>query len=166
MRFGQYPFELSGGMCQRAMIAMALICRPKLLIADEPTTALDVTIQAQILDLMKRLRDETGTAILLITHDMGVVAEISDRTVVMYKGEAVETGTTEDIFASANHPYTRALLSAVPQLGSMTGTNKPLRFPIVDLKTGMAEPVKPTADTVKIDAEPILKVDHLVTRFD
>ncbi|MEO9339633.1 ABC transporter ATP-binding protein [Mesorhizobium sp. SB112] len=165
-RLHEYPMSFSGGMRQRVVIAIALACDPKLLIADEPTTALDVTIQAQILELIKTLQEEEGMSVLFITHDMGVVAEISDRTVVMYKGEAVETGTTEDIFASANHPYTRALLSAVPQLGSMTGTNKPLRFPIVDLKTGMAEPVKPTADTVKIDAEPILKVDHLVTRFD
>lgn len=116
LRAGQYPFELSGGMCQRAMIAMALICRPKLLIADEPTTALDVTIQAQILDLMKRLRDETGTAILLITHDMGVVADMADRVAVMYAGRVIEEAPVDAIFARQEHPYTRLLLSTIPRL--------------------------------------------------
>ncbi|MFT4181744.1 MAG: ABC transporter ATP-binding protein [Rhizobium sp.] len=116
LRAKQYPFELSGGMCQRVMIAMALITRPRLLIADEPTTALDVTIQAQILDLMKRLRAETGTAILLITHDMGVVADIADRVAVMYAGRIVEDGTVDDIFREQKHPYTRLLLSTIPRL--------------------------------------------------
>ena len=116
IRFGQYPFELSGGMCQRAMIAMALICRPRLLIADEPTTALDVTIQAQILDLMKKLRDETGTAILLITHDMGVVADMADRVAVMYAGRIIEQAPVEAIFARQEHPYTKLLLSTIPRL--------------------------------------------------
>jgi peptide/nickel transport system ATP-binding protein len=116
IRSGQYPFELSGGMCQRAMIAMALICKPKLLIADEPTTALDVTIQAQILDLMKRLRDETGTAILLITHDMGVVADMADRVAVMYAGRVIEEAPVDTIFARQEHPYTRLLLSTIPRL--------------------------------------------------
>ncbi|MFD2237945.1 ABC transporter ATP-binding protein [Aureimonas populi] len=116
IRFEQYPFELSGGMCQRAMIAMALICRPKLLIADEPTTALDVTIQAQILELMKRLREETGTAILLITHDMGVVADMADRVAVMYAGRVIEEAPVEAIFARQEHPYTRLLLSTIPRL--------------------------------------------------
>jgi oligopeptide/dipeptide ABC transporter ATP-binding protein len=115
-RAAQYPFELSGGMCQRIMIASALICRPKLLIADEPTTALDVTIQAQILDLMKRLRDEAGTTILLITHDMGVVAEMADQVAVMYGGRVVESGPVETIFADPAHPYTRLLLATVPKL--------------------------------------------------
>jgi peptide/nickel transport system ATP-binding protein len=115
-RAGQYPFELSGGMCQRIMIASALICRPKLLIADEPTTALDVTIQAQILDLMKHLREEVGTTILLITHDMGVVAEMADHVAVMYGGRVVETGPVDDIFADPAHPYTRLLLATVPKL--------------------------------------------------
>ena len=115
-RAGQYPFELSGGMCQRIMIASALVCRPKLLIADEPTTALDVTIQAQILDLMKRLRDEAGTTILLITHDMGVVAEMADHVAVMYGGRVVEAGLVDDIFADPAHPYTRLLLATVPRL--------------------------------------------------
>ncbi|RJG41423.1 ABC transporter ATP-binding protein [Mesorhizobium sp. DCY119] len=115
-RFEQYPFELSGGMCQRAMIAMALICQPRLLIADEPTTALDVTIQAQILELMKRLRDETGTAILLITHDMGVVADMADRVAVMYAGRVVEEAPVDALFARQEHPYTRLLLSTIPRL--------------------------------------------------
>ncbi|GAB4166869.1 MAG: ABC transporter ATP-binding protein [Thalassobaculales bacterium] len=116
MRLTQYPFELSGGMCQRVMIATALICGPRLLIADEPTTALDVTIQAQILALLKRLRDDTGAAVLLITHDMGVVAELADRLVVMYAGRVAEAGRTADVFAAPAHPYTRRLLSAIPRL--------------------------------------------------
>jgi peptide/nickel transport system ATP-binding protein len=116
IRAGQYPFELSGGMCQRAMIAMALICRPRLLIADEPTTALDVTIQAQILDLMRKLRDETGTAILLITHDMGVVAEMADRVAVMYSGRVIETAPVDALFDRQEHPYTRLLLKTIPRL--------------------------------------------------
>ncbi|RRH76357.1 ABC transporter ATP-binding protein [Falsigemmobacter faecalis] len=114
-RAKQYPFELSGGMCQRVMIAMALICRPRLLIADEPTTALDVTIQAQILDLILRLRDETGTAILLITHDMGVVAETADRVAVMYAGNIVEENASEPFFTTQSHPYARMLLNTIPR---------------------------------------------------
>ncbi len=119
------------------MIAMALASRPKLLIADEPTTALDVTIQGQILDLIKMLQEEQGTSVLFITHDMGVVAEIADRTIVMYRGEQVETGETGEIFFHAKHPYTRALLSAVPVLGSMKGRERPLRFPVVNSETGL-----------------------------
>ncbi|WJR68783.1 ABC transporter ATP-binding protein [Neorhizobium sp. CSC1952] len=164
-RLNEYPMNFSGGMRQRVVIAIALACDPKLLIADEPTTALDVTIQAQILELIKTLQEEEGMSVLFITHDMGVVAEISDRTVVMYRGEAVESGTTRGIFKAAKHPYTRALLSAVPQLGSMRGLERPLRFPQVDMKTGEIQPVKPTEDTVKRNADPILKVDNLVTRF-
>ncbi|KGF69798.1 glutathione ABC transporter ATP-binding protein [Hoeflea sp. BAL378] len=164
-RLNEYPMNFSGGMRQRVVIAIALACDPKLLIADEPTTALDVTIQAQILELIKTLQDEEGMSVLFITHDMGVVAEISDRTIVMYRGEQVETGTTVDIFAGAKHPYTRALLSAVPQLGSMTGKDRPLRFPQVEMATGEIRPVKPTKDTVKRDEPSILKVDNLVTRF-
>jgi len=110
----KYPHQLSGGMRQRAMIAMALACRPRLLIADEPTTALDVTIQLQIMQLLKSLRDETGMAILLITHDLGLVAEMADRVVVMYAGQCVETGDTRRLLAAPAHPYTRALLQAVP----------------------------------------------------
>ena len=115
-RARQYPFELSGGMCQRIMIASALICRPSLLIADEPTTALDVTIQAQILDLMRRLRDEVGSAIVLITHDMGVVADLADDVCVMYGGRIVESGPVDAIFAEPSHPYTRLLLGTIPKL--------------------------------------------------
>jgi peptide/nickel transport system ATP-binding protein len=126
LRYSQHPFELSGGMCQRAMIAMALICRPKLLIADEPTTALDVTIQAQILDLMKRLRDETGTAILLITHDMGVVADMADRVAVMYSGRIIEEAPVDAIFAHQRHPYTRLLLSTIPRLDGPPKTDLPV----------------------------------------
>ncbi|SFT57626.1 ABC transporter ATP-binding protein [Mesorhizobium sp. YR577] len=165
-RLDEYPLSFSGGMRQRVVIAIALACSPQLLIADEPTTALDVTIQAQILELIKVLQEEEGMSVLFITHDMGVVAEISDRTVVMYRGEAVETGTTQEIFQHANHPYTRALLSAVPKLGSMTGTLQPKRFPIVDMKTCEAASVADTADTVEHDKAPILEVKNLVTRFD
>jgi oligopeptide/dipeptide ABC transporter ATP-binding protein len=113
-----YPHQLSGGMRQRVMIAMALSCNPKVLIADEPTTALDVTIQAQILDLMRELQETFGTAIILITHDMGVVAENADRVVVMYAGRKVEEAPVNEIFARPMHPYTRGLLGAVPKLGS------------------------------------------------
>ena len=113
-RADQYPHEFSGGMRQRAMIAMALSCNPKLLIADEPTTALDVTIQAQIMQLMGKIREETGTAIILITHDLGVVANLADRVAVMYAGKVVEQGTSQDIFYRASHPYTAALLRSLP----------------------------------------------------
>jgi peptide/nickel transport system ATP-binding protein len=115
-RLTQYPFELSGGMCQRVMIAIALICGPDILIADEPTTALDVTIQAQILDLMKQLVAQRGTGIVLITHDMGVVADIADRVAVMYAGRIAEIGPVDDIFAQPSHPYTALLLASVPRL--------------------------------------------------
>lgn len=108
-----YPFQLSGGMLQRAMIALALACSPKILIADEPTTALDVTTQAQILELLKSIQKETGTAILFITHDLGVVAEIADNVAVMYLGEVVETGTVHEIFENPLHPYTRALVKSI-----------------------------------------------------
>ena len=113
-RARQYPHEFSGGMRQRAMIAMALSCNPKLLIADEPTTALDVTIQAQIMQLMGKIREETGTSIILITHDLGVVANLADRVAVMYAGKVVEQGTSQDIFYRASHPYTAALLRSLP----------------------------------------------------
>ena len=115
-RIDQYPFELSGGMCQRVMIACALIAGPAVLLADEPTTALDVTIQAQILDLLRRLARERGTAVLLITHDMGVVADIADRMAVMYAGRIAEAGPTEAVFAAPAHPYTRLLLASIPRL--------------------------------------------------
>jgi peptide/nickel transport system ATP-binding protein len=119
-RLVQYPHELSGGMRQRVMIAMALACNPKLLIADEPTTALDVTVQAQILDLMRQLRAKTGTAIILITHDLGVVAEMAQRVVVMYAGRKVEEASVADLFAHPRHPYTKALLGSMPRLNAST----------------------------------------------
>ena len=127
-RIGQYPHEMSGGMRQRVMIAIALCCEPRLLIADEPTTALDVTIQAQILGLIKQLQVETGTAVILITHDMGVIAEVADRVVVMNQSRVVEQGPVEQIFHSPREPYTKGLLSAVPRLGSMAGKDEPEAF--------------------------------------
>lgn len=126
-RLKQYPHELSGGMRQRVMIAMALSCNPKLLIADEPTTALDVTIQAQILDLMRELKDQTGAAIVLITHDLGVVAEMAQRVVVMYAGRKVEEAGVDDLFARPRHPYTRGLMDSIPHLDETdTGQRKRL----------------------------------------
>jgi oligopeptide/dipeptide ABC transporter ATP-binding protein len=119
-RLKSYPFEMSGGMAQRVMIAMALACEPELLIADEPTTALDVTIQAQILDLMRRLQRETGTAIILITHDLGIVAEMCDRVAVMYAGEIVEQTDTPGLFRKPRHPYSQGLIGSVPILGQPT----------------------------------------------
>ena len=122
-RLRDYPHQLSGGMRQRVMIAIALACSPKLLIADEPTTALDVTIQAQILDLMRDLKRRVGAAIVLITHDLGVVAEIATRVMVMYAGRKVEEAPVKQLFGSPRHPYTQGLLGAVPKLGSsLTGT--------------------------------------------
>ncbi|UPJ64237.1 ABC transporter ATP-binding protein [Bradyrhizobium sp. 191] len=164
-RFHEHPHRFSGGMRQRVMIAMALACRPRLLIADEPTTALDVTIQAQILELLKELQQEEGMSILFITHDMGVVAEIADRTVVMYGGQAVETDATARIFAAPLHPYTRALLAAVPRLGSMDGRARPMRFPIVDKVTGTSDQPVETPDTVSTAERPLLEVSNLTTRF-
>ncbi|TCU28933.1 peptide/nickel transport system ATP-binding protein [Rhizobium azibense] len=165
-RFDEYPHRFSGGMRQRVMIAMALASKPKLLIADEPTTALDVTIQGQILDLIKMLQEEEGTSVLFITHDMGVVAEIADRTVVMYRGEQVETAATADIFYRGRHPYTRALISAVPVLGSMQGHERPLRFPVVNAATGQCDVPVEVGDTVSVSARPVLEVRNLTKRFD
>ncbi len=127
-RMGAYPHEFSGGMSQRVVIAIALACRPEVLIADEPTTALDVTIQAQILELMKDIQDESGTSIILITHDLGVVANMADRVAVMYAGDVIETGTSEEIFYNAKHPYTWGLLQAMPKINQ--GDDQPL-IPIV-----------------------------------
>jgi len=127
-RARQYPHELSGGMRQRVMIAMALACHPKLLIADEPTTALDVTIQAQILDLMRELKSEIGAAIILITHDLGVVAEMAQRVVVMYAGRKVEEAPVGDLFRRPQHPYTLGLLASVPRLGATLGRAEPPRL--------------------------------------
>ncbi len=123
-RVREYPHQLSGGMRQRAMIAMALACRPKLLIADEPTTALDVTIQAQILDLILGLQEELRMAVMMITHDLGVIAEVSDEVVVMYAGQVVERGTIEEMFTQARHPYTVGLMASIPQLGRKFTTGK------------------------------------------
>jgi len=165
-RLHEYPHRLSGGMRQRVMIAMALACKPKLLIADEPTTALDVTIQAEILELIKMLQDEEGMSVIFITHDMGVVAEIADRVVVMLNGNAVEQEPTAQLFASPREPYTRALLAAVPRLGSMKGRLSPQRFSIVDPVTGIPQVIADTASTAKIAERPVLEVANLVTRFD
>jgi glutathione transport system ATP-binding protein len=163
----RYPHQLSGGMRQRVMIAMALACNPKLLIADEPTTALDVTIQAQILNIIRDLQAEMGTAVIFITHDMGVVAEMADDVVVMWKGEKVEQAPVRDIFAAPQHPYTRALLSAVPRLGSLTGQPLPKRTPVMVMDGGVAKPVGGTHEQNTADyTKPILQVDKLTTRFD
>jgi peptide/nickel transport system ATP-binding protein len=126
-RAAEYPHQMSGGMRQRVMIAMALACDPKLLIADEPTTALDVTIQAQILDLMRELQAKTGTAILLITHDLGVVAEMAQRVVVMYAGRKVEEAPVGELFANPRHPYTRGLMNSMPRLGASHGARERLQ---------------------------------------
>ncbi|WP_334160807.1 ABC transporter ATP-binding protein, partial [Achromobacter insolitus] len=132
----RYPHQLSGGMRQRVMIAMALSCKPQLLIADEPTTALDVTIQAQILQLIRQLQEEMDMGVIFITHDMGVVAEVADRVLVMYRGDKVEEGGSDEVFARPQHAYTRALLSAVPRLGAMQGTDEPAPFPLLRVDDG------------------------------
>lgn len=157
-RMAQYPHELSGGMRQRVVIAMAMACAPRLLIADEPTTALDVTIQAEILALMNRLKTETGTAVLFITHDMAVVAQVADRVVVMYRGRKVEEGPVGRIFSDPRHDYTRALLAAVPKLGEMAGKAAPEPMRLVGVDRQRIAPI-PGTDT------PLLKVGGLVTRF-
>ncbi|MDQ2068232.1 ABC transporter ATP-binding protein, partial [Xinfangfangia sp. CPCC 101601] len=164
-RLGDFPHNYSGGMRQRVMIAMALACEPKLLIADEPTTALDVTIQAQILDLIKTLQQEEGMGVMFITHDMGVVAEVADRTLVMFRGDAMECDTTERIFRQPGNNYTRSLLAAVPRLGSMTGRKLPAFFPTIDPDTGLAGPDTATEAPPEAKA-PILEVRNLSTRFD
>ncbi|RQT17890.1 dipeptide ABC transporter ATP-binding protein [Burkholderia contaminans] len=172
--FARYPHQLSGGMRQRVMIAMALSCRPSLLIADEPTTALDVTIQAQILQLVRGLQDEMNMGVIFITHDMGVVAEVADRVLVMYRGEKVEEGESDRIFAAPEHRYTRALLAAVPKLGSMQGTDAPEKFPLLKVEGASAAapaaspaPAANDAAQPPVDpsASPILRVRDLVTRF-
>ncbi|ELE5026949.1 ABC transporter ATP-binding protein [Vibrio fluvialis] len=164
----RYPHQLSGGMRQRVMIAMALACKPKILIADEPTTALDVTIQAQILAIISDLQKELNMAVIFITHDMGVVAEIADDVVVMWKGKKVEQGEVRDVFARPRHVYTQALLNAVPRLGSMTGRKHPCRFPVMVIDGGKLKVVgeEKEQDTAKYNDAPLLRVRNLVTRFD
>lgn len=165
---GRYPHQLSGGMRQRVMIAMALACRPKLLIADEPTTALDVTIQAQILNIMRDLQKQLGMGMIFITHDMGVVAEMADDVVVMWKGRKVEEGPVREIFARPRHPYTRTLLAAVPRLGSMAGEAFPRRRPLTVLENGEPKLVgeERVQDTARYDAAPLLSVRDLAVRFN
>ena len=163
-RLDEHPHRLSGGMLQRAMIAMALAGKPRLLIADEPTTALDVTVQAQILRLIRDLQDEDGMAVLFITHDMGVVAETADRMAVMRDARIVESGTTEAVFAAPRAAYTRSLLAAVPRLGAMRDQPHPMPFPDAGggadaTGTASGGPLDPAARTV-------LRVDRLTTRFD
>ena len=156
----RHPHQLSGGMRQRVMIAMALACHPSLLIADEPTTALDVTIQAQILQLIRALQEELDMAVLFITHDMGVVAEAADRVVVMNQGLKMEEGDCLSLFAAPQHPYTQALLAAVPTMGSMAGTSLPARFPLPLDGQRTERPYQPSEP-----GEVILKVEALTTRF-
>ena len=162
-----YPHSLSGGMRQRVMIAMALSCQPSLLIADEPTTALDVTIQAQILNIIRELQRDLNTAVMFITHDMGVVAQMADDVVVMWQGRQVEKGSVEQIFQSPQHPYTQALLSAVPKLGSMRGEPLPKRVPLVVLEGDTPQEVGTTQVQDTVDpSTTLLSVDKLTTRFD
>ena len=158
-KVSDYPFQLSGGQRQRVMIAVALACEPKILIADEPTTALDVTIQAEILALINRLKDETGTAIMFITHDMAVVAQMADRVIVLYPGEKVEEGTVHEIFNNPKHEYTKSLLAAVPKLGEMASMKYP--EPMRLMGKGDTQIIEPIIGT----GEPILSVKKLVTRY-
>ncbi|KDD07367.1 dipeptide ABC transporter ATP-binding protein [Bordetella bronchiseptica] len=160
---GRYPHELSGGMRQRVMIAMALSCKPALLIADEPTTALDVTIQAQILQLIRELQREMDMGVIFITHDMGVVAEVADRVLVMRKGDVVENNDVHGLFNAPSHPYTKALMAAVPRLGAMQGTTAPARFALLSDAQARHEAEPPAvAPSDKV----VLRVRDLVTRFD
>ena len=166
-RLRQYPHELSGGMRQRVVIAMAMACEPRLLIADEPTTALDVTIQAEILALINRLKRENGMAVLFITHDMAVVAQMADRVVVMYRGRIVETGTVDEIFANPKEDYTRALLAAVPKLGEMRGKAAPEKMRLIgdEAARASAAAARAAEPAVGRKAEVLLEVKHLTTRF-
>ena len=168
-RLHDYPHRFSGGMRQRVMIAMALACRPKLLIADEPTTALDVTVQADILELIKSLQDKEGMSVVFITHDMSVVAEIADRVVVMWKGKKVEEGAAADILTRPRHSYTQALIAAVPRLGSMKGEPSPRPFPEPEIGAEALHPIRDSnwrgGHAVRSDQRPLLEVANLVTRF-
>lgn len=161
----RFPHQLSGGMRQRVMIAMALSCRPAVLIADEPTTALDVTIQAQILQLIRVLQHEMQMGVIFITHDMGVVADIADRVLVMYRGQAVESGPVAQIFSHPQHRYTQRLLAAVPRLGTMKGQDLPQKFPVVSPTDEDKYLTYPPQNTIPPGARPILEVHDLVTRF-
>jgi ABC-type glutathione transport system ATPase component len=170
---GRYPHELSGGMRQRVMIAMALSCKPALLIADEPTTALDVTIQAQILQLIRELQKEMDMGVIFITHDMGVVAEVANRVMVMRYGEVVEENAVIPLFENPQHPYTQTLLAAVPKLGAMHGTDQPARFDLLlNRATGGADPatlasaVHHNTPSNTQTERVVLSVKNLVTRFD
>ncbi|TPW31531.1 ABC transporter ATP-binding protein [Martelella alba] len=170
-RLDQYPHELSGGMRQRVVIAMAMTCEPRLLICDEPTTALDVTIQAEILALINQLKEEKKTAVMFITHDMSVVAQMADRVVVMYRGNKVEEGPVQKIFEAPEHPYTRALLAAVPRLGEMKGKSRPEPMRILDQTAtdgqDQSKPAPVAKDAGAEEEKPILlDVRHLTTRFD
>ena len=159
-RLDQYPHELSGGMRQRVVIAMAMACEPRLLICDEPTTALDVTIQAEILALINRLKREKGMAVMFITHDMAVVAQMADRVVVMFRGNKVEEGPVEAVFENPQEDYTKALLAAVPRLGEMTG--QPAPIPLRLMRGGTMNEPRPI---IVENPQPLLTVDHLCTRF-
>ncbi|PJX12756.1 ABC transporter ATP-binding protein [Halomonas sp. 141] len=164
----RYPHQLSGGMRQRVMIAMALACKPKVLVADEPTTALDVTIQAQILTIIRDLQKELGMAVIFITHDMGVVAEVADHVVVMRNGKKVEEANVSTLFTSPQAPYTQALLAAVPKLGSMQGEALPRAEPLMtfDGEKVVTQGVSTLQDTVRAQEIPVVSVRNLVTRFD
>lgn len=170
-RMHEYPHQMSGGMRQRVMTAIALACEPQLLIADEPTTALDVTIQAQILGLIRNLQKKMGMAVIFITHDMGVVAELADRVIVMYKGRIVEENNIHTLFSQPRHPYTKALLKAVPKLGCMEGRKNPATLPVLEMEKELNraadEPLPPEIeiDTANYGADPILRVKDLTTHF-
>ena len=169
-RFDEYPHQLSGGMRQRVMIAMALACDPKILIADEPTTALDVTIQAGILDLMRDIRERLGTAIVLITHNLGVVADIADRVIVMYAGRKVEEAPVRDLYAQPQHPYTLGLLGAIPRPGAGRLREIPGRVPsLAELPAACVfAPRCPRADELTRSQTPELREvrpGHLVACF-
>jgi peptide/nickel transport system ATP-binding protein len=158
-----YPFELSGGLRQRAMIAMALVCRPALLIADEPTTALDVTIQAQILKLIKDLQSELHMAVLMITHDLGVVANVAEEVVVMFRGKVMESGNLEAVYQNPGHPYLKALLNAVPRFDLKEGERL---VPLREIKAETGNMLKPDADRVRTKTDgPILRVENLSKSF-
>ena len=169
-RVKQHPHQMSGGMRQRVMIAMAMACKPQILIADEPTTALDVTIQAQILSLISSLQETLGMSVIFITHDMNVVGDFADRVAVMYKGEVVEENDTVSLFSAPSHPYTRALLKSLPKLGSMKNVHFPMTFPVLKMEEMTADSMNPSlrptlVDGVVYDTEPVLKVKNLTARF-